>query len=142
MSATNKTPVPTNLIKQNCYIKTATMSIDTHSPYVQKKYYELQRKTVANGIIEELVEVDYPISPDTVKSYADSADYRRDPFGAVASATPRKNLGDITEAQKASQIDTEMAKEIYNKVLADVKQKLAEQKQESKHEPKQEAIHE
>lgn len=88
-------------IRQNCYrFCGGRVSDVTLSPNkTQKKYTILERKTLPNGYVDEMVERDYPINSESVTSYADSADYRNDPAQAVANAPKRVNLGDLTEAQ-------------------------------------------
>lgn len=122
-----KIPIETNLIQQNCFIKIANKSSDEMKPFCHTQYFELQRKTVSNGIVEDLVAVDYPINPESVKSYADSSDYRNDPNGALAKSVKKTNLGDVTQAQEAIKLDTQQAKDIYNKVLSEVKAEIAKQ---------------
>ena len=55
---------------------------------------------------EQVVEREYPSTPESVKSYAEAADYRRDPVTAAMTAKPRTNLGDIRGMQDVSKMDT------------------------------------
>lgn len=80
----------------------------------------MEKKDLPNGYVQELVEKDYPITSESVTSYADGADYRNDPAQAVANAPARVNLGDITEAQKF--LDNPQN---FIKTFNEVKEKLA-----------------
>lgn len=106
-------------IRQNCYRR----DIDTAYKPPQKrddtvKYYDsLERKNLPNGYIEQVERKDYPINSASVTSYADGADYRRDPLGAVANAPKRTNLGDITEVQDFLKNDPQQAVRVYRAVL-------------------------
>lgn len=64
-----------------------------------RQYVELQEVPCQNGIQEQYVLVDYPVTADSVNSFAESADYHTNPE-VVNRAQPRQNLNDITEAQK------------------------------------------
>lgn len=96
-------PVPVRIggYRQNVYRKDTTgiISETTRPNRTQEKYVSLEKKTLPNGYVEELVLKDYPINSDSVSSFADGADYRNDPAQAIAQAPQRVNLGDITEAQ-------------------------------------------
>lgn len=89
-----------NGIRQNCYaLDTRENITDTKSSKIIKKYDSLERKDLSNGFVEQVVQVDYPINPDSISSYVDGADYRRDPMQAIANTPSRVNLGDIREVQ-------------------------------------------
>lgn len=64
------------------------------------KYAVLVEKTVENGIQQSLETFDYPITDESVTSYADSANYKIDLAGNIARAGTRRNLGDVTKAQE------------------------------------------
>lgn len=106
-------------IRQNCYRR----DIDTAYKSPQKRddtvrYYDsLERKNLPNGYIEQVERKDYPINSASVTSYADGADYRRDPLGAIANAPKRTNLGDITEVQDFLKNDPQQAVRVYRAVL-------------------------
>lgn len=77
-----------------------------------KTYNELRTVEKPNGFVQELVTVDYPITAEYVASYADGADYHKDPLGAQMRATPRRNLGDITDVQSLLNSDISGFKEL------------------------------
>ncbi|UPW41173.1 hypothetical protein [Sigmofec virus UA08Rod_5307] len=95
-------PVQTNLIQQNCYRVDLSFA-PSNTSTAPDKFVSIDEQVTADGI--KLVETvqDYPITPDYVNSFRDSADYRNDPLSAAAfsTANPRKNLGDIRELQAA-----------------------------------------
>lgn len=112
--------------QQNCY-KIGTSG----SPFVAtvetpKKIYVLERQQVGNGFQDVLVEKDYPITSESVTSYADGADYRNDPAQAIANAPTRVNLGDITEAQDFLSNPQNFMR-VYKETVAKLNQYQAEQ---------------
>lgn len=86
-----------NLLQAEVYVRFPVSTLEDGTPV--KRYVELQTVPCDNGELEEYVEVDYPITEESVNSYADSADYRKNP-DVVANAIPRQNLGDVSELQK------------------------------------------
>lgn len=94
-----------NLLEAEVYVR---FPISTIGDKQVKQYVELQEETTQNGIREHYVAVDYPITPESVNSYADSADYRKNP-DVIKNAVHRQNLGDVSEVQKVMSNDmTEM----------------------------------
>lgn len=85
-----------NLLEAEVYIRYPVCIIDGKPV---RRYCELQETPCKNGVIENYVQVDYPVTPESVNSYADSADYKKNPE-VVTKAVPRQNLGDVTELQK------------------------------------------
>lgn len=116
-------PVRVGTFRQNCYRVDSRDGIRKHPrPNVTKETYISQEKVLLpNGFVEELVEKTYPINSDSVSSYAEGADYRNDPAQAIANASQRVNLGDITAAQeflKNPQNNAKMFNEIKSKLEA------------------------
>lgn len=82
-----------------------------------RTYFDLKDVVRSDGSRrEELIEREYPITPEYVTSFADGADYHKDPVGALNSAPVRKNLGDITALQEALGLDFETARQIHSHV--------------------------
>lgn len=109
--------------RQNCYVldMTNVSNVSRHIP-TETKYDSLERVHLPNGYTEEVVQKDYPITSESVTSYADSADYRNDPLQAIANAPKRVNLGDITEVQKFMQEDPQGSARVFRDVVAKLKQ--------------------
>lgn len=106
--------VKSNLLLQDCFLRDVRTAHDLNTDAHKKKiYHELQRKTVDNGVVEELVEVDYPITPESVKSYSVSCDYRNDPAGAILRGSKGKNLGDVRDTQRVLNLDSPAAQSLY-----------------------------
>lgn len=103
-----KKKVPTNLIMCDLYAYTPTLVTDNKSVTSGKTYKELQVIETADGIKEQLVDVDYPITSEYVASFEQSANYKNDVDGAIAGGISAKNLGDVTEYQKVLAMDTEL----------------------------------
>lgn len=108
--------VPSSLLKQNCYLRDVTVdSCSEHTP-PSPTYPSLDEVVQEDGIKLVYTEQPYPVTPESVNSYVESADYRRDPTGAIANAKPRQNLGDITELQKVDSMDMDSAMALYEKL--------------------------
>lgn len=107
--------IKSNLLLQDLFLRDIVVPKDIHTEYGAPQYYELQQKPLENGIgiQETLVAVDYPISPESVKSQAAGCDYKIDPNAAIARSGSRKNLGDITSMQELLQMDTADAMRLY-----------------------------
>lgn len=109
--------VLSNLIAQDCYIRDCCALDELHEVVAPGVYTTLIEKVVntdkGTSYEQEFVEVPYPITPESVNSYVDSADYHRDPVGAVLSSSPRKNLGDITAFQDVVNMDSDAARALY-----------------------------
>lgn len=110
--------IKVNTLRQNCFAsecREASVSTVSHD-YKIKKYQSLEKHILPNGMTFDLEEVDYPITPESVTSYVDSADYRRDPLGAIASAPKRVNLGDISQVQDFIKENPQEAIRLYRSV--------------------------
>lgn len=109
-------------ILQNVYLSVARTAEDLNTKNEGKKYYELRRHVLQDGIKEEYVSVDYPITPEYVKSFGDSADYKKDIAGAVVESAQnaRVNLGDVSALQDVLSNDSESARKLRN----DIKQAI------------------
>ena len=96
-------------------------------PYDKRTKYHPKKYQVAAPVRDEqgrkvvkVVEREYPITPETVKSYAESADYHTDPASAAAAAAanPRKSLGDIRDIQKVASMDSAQFLELARRMNA------------------------
>ena len=108
--------VTINCLKQNCYVRCFTPLAIKGQSNKPEKYFELQEKQLPNGFCYELVECDYPITKESVKSYESSTNYKTDLDGALR--TNKKNLGDISQVQQVMQDDARKFFETYNRVAA------------------------
>lgn len=105
--------IHSNILLQDCFLRDCVTAKDLNTHYEDKTYFELQRKTVDNGIREELVEVPYSITPQSVKSQAPFADYHSDVAGAIARGEKKQNLGDVSAIQKVMSMDSVEAQAYY-----------------------------
>lgn len=107
-----------NLLKQNCYIRSTVDECENSSDYSEKTYVSIDEVVTNNGV--HLVEksVPYPITPQYVNSFVDSSDYRRDPVNAVLNAPHRQNLGDISGIQDICGFDFITAQKMYQALKA------------------------
>lgn len=102
---------PLNLIQQEFYSRFPQVRTGVVIQPHASTYYELRKIQTDNGIIEKLVEVDYPITQDYVNSFAQSADYHSDINAASALPPPGANLNDLCGIQELLKMDTaELAK--------------------------------
>lgn len=107
-------PVPSNLIRQNCFTRECVHSSSSLSS--PEKFFSCDQVVTDEGIRLECSEHPYPITPESVKSYADSCDYRTDPLAAASSAPRRKNLGDVSSLQTLGQMDMTQARSLYDQL--------------------------
>lgn len=128
MSKINNSRIQSNLLQQNCFVRDVTRVGGISVSSSPESFLSIDEVVTSKGV--ELVESDnpYPITPQYVKSFVDSADYHNDPFGSIVS--PRQNLGDITAMQKVSSMDTEQARNLYAQ-LSDVFSKSDSSKSDS-----------
>lgn len=97
--------VTMNLLRAQVYAYRNELPTEIRHNQPQKTYMELQQKEYENGIKEEYVEVDYPITPDYVKSFEPSANYKND-LQTAMNAQPRgANLGDVSAIQELTRMD-------------------------------------
>lgn len=133
--------VNAHLLSLECYVRDPKLVTDLHTKYPEKTYTELQRKTVQTGIVEQLVEVPYEITPVSVASYRESTDYKSNPAQAAAmgALTKRRNLGDVSKIQEVMSKDMTQLQAIkadYERVVASIEdqikaQQAAQQAQQS-----------
>lgn len=118
-----KTQIKVNGIKQNCYRRDIVSEFkkQERKDDTVKTYVSLEEKKLPNGIIQALEVKDYPINSASVTSYADGADYRRDPNAAIENARKKVNLGDVTQLQDFIESDPLRAVRVFR----DVADKLA-----------------
>lgn len=90
------TRVRCNLLEADIYVRFPTRVCGKDEI---KQYVELQEIQCADGIREQYVLVDYPVTADSVNSFADSADYRTNPE-VINQVQKRENLGDIVQVQQ------------------------------------------
>lgn len=101
-----RTCVRTRVHGQDCYILPVVPPYDKRTEYHPKSYKVYAKvRDEHNRRVGRVVEREYPVTPETVKSFRDIADYHTDPAAAVASAPSRKNLGDIRDIQSIAKMD-------------------------------------
>lgn len=123
-------------VVQNCYKDEA---LRTPRPVVHQKtigsYTILEKKELPNGYTVNIEERPYPINSDTVTSYIESSDYRRDPLGFAANSVKRVNLGDISQLQDFMRTNPQEAVRLYKSVGEKLEQYLIELKQKEAGQP-------
>ena len=101
----NSTRVQSNLLQQNCYVRDCSLKKDLQTPDSEFTYLSIDEKPTHNGLVHEVSEYPYEITPSYVNSFADSSDYRKDPLNAIANGIQRSNLGDVSDLQKVLSMD-------------------------------------
>lgn len=105
-------PVPSNLIKQNCFLRVVSQRNETSvSPL--DTFDSLDEVVTDSGVELRDTTHDYPITPEYVASFADSADYRKDPLNAISNSFPRHNLGDVSSIQHILSLDSASQEKLY-----------------------------
>lgn len=100
--------VHSNLLAQDVYVRDTVPKtfFCSHCREQEKNVPQLVEKIGDNGVTHCIEFVPYPHTPEAVKSYADSVDYRLDPLSAVNNGVQRPNLGDVTASQELSRMDS------------------------------------
>lgn len=113
MSKTLQNRCVSNLIQQNVYLRDVRrVSDDTSHVEPPVVYPELVSELTSDGFKQVMVSRDYPITRESVKSYADSVDYKQN-LGDVPRVSA-ENLGDITEIQRiVSTMDSSSVNSLY-----------------------------
>lgn len=102
-------------VMRNCFLSVADpIGVSVEGEKSASKYLELQRSVTSDGVKEEYVEVDYPITEEYVNSFVDGADYHADPLSKVRLNC--RNLGDIVDMQNLTAQDMESARCAYEKL--------------------------
>lgn len=97
--------VVSNLLQQDVYVRDLRYSKPLSPHSSSRSYLAEVIEFKDNSEVHSLKEVDYPITPEYVNSFADSVDYRIDPLNCPQQ--PRgKNLGDITGTQELLGLDS------------------------------------
>lgn len=118
----DRIPIFTNLIRQNCFLRDVTRSSPREVAYNERYegiVYESIDEVVrcdGSGTDLKLSENSYPITPQYVQSFVDSADYHCDPLAAIANSSARLNLGDVTDYQKINSMDTSEQIKLYQQL--------------------------
>lgn len=120
-------PVPLNLIHGQYTSRRHKIDKGIISQPAMKTYYELREIQTDDGYVEKLVEVDYPITPDYVKSFANSSDYRNDIERAMNEPARGVNMGDMTNLQDIVNMDMTAVKDLQAKLAERAKQLQATQ---------------
>lgn len=132
----NKQPekLKTNIIRQNCYVRPIAVSPEPPVHDYERMYLSMTEETDADGLKHVVTETEYQITPAYVQSFAESADLRNDPMGAIVAsqnAPKRENLGDIREYQRVLAMDetqrAELWKELNDSLSDDIKKQMAAQ---------------
>lgn len=110
--------VHSNIISQDCYIRDVTPKVVHKTEYKPRKFSSLVELPDTLGVRYELKEFDYPVTPESVKSYVDSTDYKRDPAAAIAAGSRGINLGDMTTLQRITNSDVSTVRLTLEKLQA------------------------
>lgn len=86
-----------NLLEQDVYVRDTRPTYVDHNNYLVDEYLTMdvvpdseQRSMKERYSVEK-----YPVTPESVNSYADGTNYRLDVAQAVSNPAPGKNFGDV-----------------------------------------------
>lgn len=106
-----------NALEQPVFVLPVVPPYDKRTEYRSKTYKVCVRCRRDDGsVVTEEREMPYEITPESVTSFAEGADYRRDPVGAVANGHKRVNLGDVTDMQALMKMDTSDLNALQNRL--------------------------
>lgn len=111
------------LLRNNCFLKDAYSFVDLKTQYPKKQFesYDVVHEVGDDGmpvLKHKLTLHDYEITPESVDSQVQAADYRNDVLGAIAKATPGKNLGDVSSMQDIMSMDDADALQLMSQLQA------------------------
>lgn len=81
-----------------------------------KSYLNLSQKVIGNSVVDFITREDYPVTEESVQSYAEFCDYKKDLDAAITSLAPGIPLGDITAMQEALENDMSSIKAKLNEL--------------------------
>lgn len=110
-----------NLLQQNVYVRDISLPFDEQNDYRVDKFVSMDFVDEPGVSREVVTEHDYPITPDSVNSYADSCNYKLDPLGSQSRGSFGLNLGDVTFMQKLMSMDSSER----NSYLSDLRSRLS-----------------
>lgn len=113
-----------NLIQAEVYAQNPELLTGKKGVKSPVSYVELRERVAGNAVFEELVEVPYPVTPESVASFEASTDYKRDIESAMNAPARGVNLGDIVDMQRVMAMDKEEAQ----KLVASLNQKIMQSK--------------
>lgn len=99
-----------------------------------KSYTELVEHTTETGVNYSIEEFPYEHTPERVKSYASTCDYRNDPLQAVARAPKRNNVGDVSSVVELMSQDSEACLAMIDSLRAKIVANTQKQKEPKKNE--------
>lgn len=119
MKKSNPTPLKTNLISQNCFVRDITPIVDLKTDYPEQ-FYESMEEIIDtdNPSLSHIRKIyPYEITPEYVNSFADGADFRKDPVSAIVNAPKnRQNLSDIRDFQRVVEMDDTSARNLFEEL--------------------------
>lgn len=93
-------------LQQDVYVREIVPTPPDDNDYIIDAYVAQDIVTDPSGCVRDDYHVEsYPITPESVASYAAGSDYRLDPTSAVARSSPGKNLGDVRGIQDLLTMD-------------------------------------
>lgn len=91
---------------RNRFVTTESPSVVSVGKRTQS-YTELVEHTTETGVNYSIEEFPYEHTPERIKSYASTCDYRNDPLQAIARAPKRNNVGDVSSVVELLSQDSE-----------------------------------
>lgn len=117
-----------NILRQDCFrLEHVDHQLQSPIPRQEKEYVELVKHLQPDGIKEVYERKEYPVTPEYVASFAVSTDYKKDPSVVRPISELPQGLGDVTNLQRFSQMDTAELERIsrnFNEAVEQLKAKL------------------
>lgn len=113
MSKINNSRVQSNLLQQNCFVRDVTRIGGLVNSCAPETFMSLDEVVTSKGVDLKESLNDYPITPQYVKSFADSVDYHSNLSDALSNPSRGVNLGDVSDVQRVAGMDTEQARALY-----------------------------
>lgn len=115
-----------NLLQQNVYVRDCSLGSDIEGNKSGSTFVTLNENITDKGLEQSFEEVPYPITPESVASYASSCDYKVDPVAAFNAPSRGVNLGDVSALQEVGSMDSETARALYEQLSAKFAEKSVE----------------
>lgn len=110
-----KQKVKMNLIQQDVFVRAVTEGVDLKKDFLIDSYVSCDEVVKENGTEYVSTLQEYPITPDSVNSYADGTNYRNDLSAFGNRPAPGRNLGDVSAIQEILAQSPEKISELFGR---------------------------
>lgn len=100
MKSDKREKLQMNLIQQDVFVRVISPVYDQKNDYAIESYVSQDEIIEDDGIRVKSTVQEYPITPQSVNSYADGTNYRNDLSAALSRSAPGRNIGDVSAMQE------------------------------------------